>query len=141
MRNLIFLLAFTFVFCSCTNKLAKYEFEEYQWKKGSPIVLNFNVDKSETKDLFLEVRSVYGIPYEFISMDFVLEKPTGEEVEFSKEVSFKGENLDCSGDLCDQKVRILSKFNLEKGSYSLKISHFNMDSNIYGLMEFGLIVE
>jgi hypothetical protein len=121
--------------------LAKYEFEEYQWKKGSPIVLNFDADKSETKDLFLEVRSVYGIPYEFISMDFVLEKPTGEEVEFSKEVSFKGENLDCSGDLCDQKVRILSKFNLEKGSYSLKISHFNMDSNIYGLMEFGLIVE
>ena len=121
--------------------MAKYEFEEYQWKKGSPLVLKFNIDKNETKDLFLEVRSVYGIPYEFISMDFVLLKPTGEEVEFSKDVSFKSENLDCSGDLCDQKVRILSKLNLEKGSYSLKISRYNMDSNIYGLMEFGLIVE
>jgi hypothetical protein len=118
-----------------------YEFENYQWKEGSSIVLNFKSEKAEKKDFYLEIRSVYGIPYELISLDFILEKPNGEEIQFSKDIKFKGENLDCAGDLCDQKVLIMNDLNLEEGEYSLKISHFNMNSNIYGLMEFRLIKE
>jgi len=121
--------------------LAKHEFEDYQWKEGSTLVLNFNSEKAEKKDLYLEIRSVYGIPYELISLDFILKKPNGEEIQFSKDVKFRGENLDCAGDLCDQKVLIMNDLNLEKGDYTLKISDFNMNSNIYGLMEFRLINE
>ncbi len=141
MRNLWCLLVFTYFISSCSGRIAKHEFEGYQWRFGSPVILKFQSDKIETKDLFFEVRSVYGIPQESISLDFVIDKPNGDKVEFSKDIDFNEENLNCSGDLCDQKILLVNNLNLEKGSYSITISSNNIDSKIYGLMEFGIIKE
>ncbi len=103
--------------------------------------MNFESQKKETKNLFLDVRSIFGIPYKIISLNFTLVKPNGEQIEFSKELNFNEENLDCSGDFCDQKVLILKNLKLEEGKYYLTISHQKMNIDLYGLMEFRLIEE
>jgi hypothetical protein len=126
---------------SCSGSVASYEFDDYKWDKNNPIALEFESSKGENKNLSLEIRSIFGIPYKVISLNFILEKPNGEKIEFSKEVNFNEENLNCSGDFCDQKVLILNDLKLEEGKYSLNISHYNMDVNLYGLMEFRLIEE
>lgn len=124
---------------SCTTELASHEFDSNTWRKNKAVDLSFNSDEDGLHDLVLEVRSIYGIPYQLVSLDFVLVKPNGDVVEISKDLSFNEEKLDCTGDFCDQKILILSDLQMKEGKYSLKISRYNTEVNLYGLMDFRLI--
>lgn len=138
----IFSLIVVFIFCvSCTGKIASFEFESYHWQKNTPVDFSFEVKENKTKNLILEIRSVYGFPYKSLSLDFVLTNSDGEKYIVSKDVLFNEENLDCSGDFCDQKIQLFNKIHLKKGSYKLQTSHYNMDQEIYGLIEFRLLEE
>jgi hypothetical protein len=141
LRKIVVLILLSFLVTSCTGKIASFEFESYQWQGNKPVDLSFHVDENKTTDLTLEIRSMYGIPYKMLSMDFVLTNTNGEKFIVSKDVEFNEETLDCSGDFCDQKIKLFDGFKLREGDYKLRATHFNMDSDLYGLIEFRLLEE
>ena len=103
--------------------------------------MKFSNEDDELKNLFLDIRSVYGFPYKILTLDFVLTDPNGKKRVFTKDLLFEKDNLDCTGDFCDQEVLILEGLKMKRGLYSLKITDNNTPIDVYGLIEFRLIEE
>jgi hypothetical protein len=124
---------------SCSDELATYEFESYNWKKNTPVDLSFDSDSEEKHDLVLEVRSIYDFSYPNLPLEFKLNQPDGSEITFSKELSFDKDELECSGDFCDQRIVICKDFKFSKGTYLIRIKPTNISVDLYGFIDFRLI--
>jgi len=125
---------------ACLNDKQQHTFKEYKWKAGEQVNLAFSADK--TQKVFFEIRSYYGFPISEIPMKFELKDESNKKINFSKNISFREENLDCTGDFCDQRMCIIQMDTVNsEGDFKLKISKGFENLTYLGLMEMRVVIE
>ncbi len=141
MRKGILFIFLIIVILSCRGKLGGHKFDSNLWRHDELVKFQFDVDQNKTSNLNLEIRSVYGMPFKLVDLEITLIDPNGKPTTISKTIGFDEQNLDCTGDFCDQKVNLFQQIKLLKGKYKLRINHFKKDIDLYGIMEFQILEE
>lgn len=138
-KTLLFAPLFLLLIACSTDK-SKFDFKDYKWKAGQAVKLEFSADKPQK--VFLNIRSYYGFPITEIPLHFEVEDENGQKIEFDKSAFFREENMDCTGDFCDQRFCILKLDTLKsEGDFKLTISQGLKNITYLGLMDMQVTTE
>lgn len=140
MRKILSLFLLAMVAVACSDNKQQHTFKEYKWKAGENVNLEFEADQAQK--VFFEIRSYYGFPILDVPMNFELKNEQGQKINFSRTISFREENMDCTGDFCDQRLCLIKMDTLKsEGDFKLKVSKGFKNLTYLGLMEMRVVVE
>jgi gliding motility-associated lipoprotein GldH len=148
MKTLLTIFATTMILLGCNTyrEYDKESFPDYTWKRGKEIIFKPVIDDfSQTYNIALGIRHVYGLQLEGISVTIKTISPSGKET--SADYDFQlmkvpGEYLgSCAGDICDLETVVDSEIKFEEsGEYQMVITHNVQAEQIPGVIAFGLIL-
>lgn len=128
----IFFLFSVFFLISCSEKTEYSKFirlpENHRWFKTDTKTFEFTIDDdSKFYNVIFEFSHISDYQFASVPIKIDVMNPTGEEefhhIDFNI-IDKNGKPLaDCGGDICDMSMNILEKTKLQKGKYTIKISH------------------
>ena len=136
---------------SCDPNVVYQEFDkdfpDYQWYESK--ILEFKPEITDTAakyNVYLELRHVYGFPFENFNVLVTLTSPSGVKIEQDYNYPVMGPEhkylSDCAEDLCDLKTLIEENVKFtESGTYIYNVKHEMPVDPVPTVMEYGLIVE
>lgn len=144
MKNLFFLMFCFITIVACNKKQIYREYEnelpEKRWKESDVKTYEFEISETDkTCNVSIEISNVLGTEMNVFPIELKITKPDGSEILQTAEIKLN--DKDCLGDICDEKIVVLEKFNFVKGKYKIEVapkSKFGFVPNIIGV---GLSVE
>ena len=132
MKTKLLLILFTLFGLTSCNKNSVYSTfyknnENNRWLKSDAKTFEFAIDdESQLYDIIFNFSHVYDYQFSTVPINFVIENATGNKENFTIDLMIKNKSgkqiADCSGDICDLKLKIKEKYKLEKGNYKVIIS-------------------
>lgn len=128
---LLFIVAFSLISCSEKTEYSKFIRlpENHRWFKNDIKTFEFTID-DDSKIYNVEFEFSHVADYQFASVPIKIDvkNPTGEEEFHNIDFNIIDKNgkplADCGGDICDMSMNVLEKMKLQKGKYTVKVSHF-----------------
>jgi len=131
LKNILFFILF-FSLISCSEKTEYSKFirlpENHKWFKTDAKTFEFSIGDT-TKIYNVEFEFSHIADYQFASVPIRIDitNPKGELELHSIDFNIVDKNgkplADCGGDICDMSMNVLEKTKLQKGKYTIKISH------------------
>ena len=131
LKNILPFIAF-FLLTSCSESTKYKKFirlpEDHRWFKTDVKTIEFSIDDdSKMYDILFDFSHIADYQFNSIPIKIEIKNPNNKKELYNLDFKIKDENgkslADCGGDICDISMKILEKTKLQKGKYTLKISH------------------
>ena len=147
-RDIVFiLLVGLLISCNYTYKeYDKKSFTSLSWKKGQQISFRPEItDTTKTYDLILGIRHIYESKVKDINVSVKTISPSGKETVKAYLFQLRNENNEplasSAGNMCDLETVVDNIKFSEAGEYQVIVTNDSEASRIFGVMEFGLIID
>lgn len=145
----IFILVSFALLAGCGRVYKKWEknaFPAYTWSKDTEIIYQpFIRDITKQYELVLGIRYIAGSDIPDIPVIVTVISPSGKEdiKNFRLQVITPGRQplARCAGDICDLESPVGELVFTEPGDYRFVVRHDSERGTLYGVMEFGLILD
>lgn len=130
--KIIFPFIAFFLLLSCSENTHFKKFirlpEDHRWYKMNAKTVEFSIDDdSKLYDIDFDFSHIADYQFNSVSIKIDMKNPSGEETSYKLDLKIKDANgkslADCGGDICDISMKLIENTKLQKGKYTLKISH------------------
>ncbi|WP_298140884.1 hypothetical protein [Flavobacterium sp.] len=130
-KFVLFLLSISFL-TSCSEKTEYSKFirlpENHRWFKTDAKTFEFTIDDdSKFYNVVFEFSHISDYQFASVPIKIDVKNPSGEEEFHNIDFNIIDKNgkplADCGGDICDMSMNVLEKMKLQKGKYTIKVSH------------------
>lgn len=141
-----FIAAVLLLSCSGGTVYKEHKFfDNLAWAQADKAVFTVTVDDDTSSyDLMLDFRYGEGFAYQFLNLEMKTTDPHGQSVSTQHQFKIRNDDKsyigDASGDIWDFEAPIVSRVQLEKGTYTFELSHLQPQANLMMAMEVGLII-
>jgi gliding motility-associated lipoprotein GldH len=129
-KHFLFSLFILFISCNKNNVFGKLDkdFDSNRWESKDKKQYEFTIeDDSKVYNLSLLFSHVYDYQFDKVPMVISITDPAGKTENIAFDLQIKdasGKQLaDCGGDFCDLKYVFKTKVSLQKGNYTIVVSH------------------